>query len=1126
MTLARLVRRNLFHYWRTNLAVLAGLATAVSVLSGALSVGESVRGSLRNLVYQRLGGATHLVSADRFFREELAAGLRSEAPRGVSWEAAPIILLQGVLVRERTGARALDVNVYGIDERFWKIHGKIGRAALQGREALVGAPLAEELGVQTGEALLLSLEAQPGIPRESFYGRRENIGRTIRLDCSDILSPEQLGEFALRSSQGSVYSVFVPLRRLQRDLAQPARANAVLLSSACGGGELARIRDLLAKKADLEDLGVKLRPATSGHAIFVESSRMLLEEPIARAAFAAAAGAGLKTSGVFTYLANSIRGGGREIPYSIITAADLGGGALTAVKESDGRPFAAVPGSDCIWLNQWAAEELRVVPGATVEVDYYVWHDEGRLATRTARFRLAGVVEIGGDVDADLTPDYPGITEARGMADWDPPFAIDLGRIRPRDEEYWDRYRATPKAFITLAAGQDLWRSRYGNLSAVRIAFPAGVDMNAAASAFAGDFSGRISPQETGFSVIDLRARALTASRGSTDFGEYLVYFSFFLIVSAVLLATLFFRLGVEQRVREIGTLRALGFPLRTLRSIFLLEGAILSAAGSLVGLLGAVGYGSLMVYGLRTWWVGAVGTQRLFLVISWTHLGPGAVVGVLVSLTTIFLTLRGLRQSTPRALLAGVLESSTVRSRRARSLAIVSFVSCLAAGLLLLASVSRMISDTAGFFGGGLLLLVSLLGWIATCLRRTDRRLLSGQGWAALVRLGARNAVHRPGRSLLCITLIAGATFIIVSTEAFRRDLRNVSLDRASGTGGYPLLAASSLPVLFAPNAEEGREALGIPASEAPELGPVRFVPFRVRPGDDASCLNLYAPQDPKVLGVPHSFVLEGRFSFQESLAATPEEERNPWLLVEKETTNGAIPAIGDANTIQYILHLAVGRELVMSRSDGTPVRLRLVAALRDSIFQGELLVSEASFLRLFPEQEGFRFFLLDLPPQRSGELTPLLKRRLADWGFSIESTQKRLASFRRVENTYLSTFQSLGALGLVLGTVGLATVLLRNVLERRKELALLRAVGYRRLALSLLIVSENMLLVTAGLASGALCASVAILPALIARGVAFPAAMVGLVLAGVPLVGLAASVAAVRAALRSPLLDALRSE
>lgn len=1125
MTLGRLIYRNLVHYWRTNLAVVAGVATAVSVLSGALSVGESVRGSLQSLVYQRLGGASHLVSADHFFREALAGGWHARA--------APIIYLQGTLARERTGARALDVNVYGIDERFWKIHGKIARTAPQGHEALVGAPLAEKLGVRTGDTLLLRLETQQGIPRESFYGRRENIGRTIRLDCTEILPPEQLGEFALRPNQGNVYSVFVPLARLQRDLEQPGHANAILLPAGSDTKKLDRIQDGLAKNVDLEDLGVKLRPATSHRAMFVESSRMLLDEPITRAAFATATAAGLKGSGVFTYLANSIRAGGREIPYSIITAADLGQGALTSVKGADGQPFAAsaVPGWDSIWLNSWAANDLRIspgetVPGETVEVDYYVWQNEGRLATRTARFHLAGIVEIGGDVNADLTPDYPGITETRSISDWDPPFPIDLRRIRPQDEEYWNRHKATPKAFVTLSAGQELWRSRYGSLSAVCIAFPPDADMNVAAASFARDLRARISPRETGFSVVDLRERGLAASRGSTDFGEYFVYFSFFLIVSAVLLAALFFRLGVEQRARELGTLRALGFRLRTLRMIFLLEGTILAAAGSLVGLLGAVGYGALMVYGLRTWWVDAVGTKSLSLTISWTHLGLGAAAGILVSLTTIFLTLRGLSQSSPRALLAGVLEPPAVRSRRARTLGIASAVSFVAAGLLLLGSVLKAIPDVAGFFGAGFLLLVSLLSGIAIYLGRSDRRPLSGQGWAPLVRLGARNTAYLPGRSLLCIALIAGATFIIVSTEAFRRDPQDVSLDRVSGTGGFPLLASSSLPVLYDPNTEEGREALGIPVSEAPALQPVRFVPFRVRPGDDTSCLNLYAPQDPKVLGVPHSFISEGRFSFQDSLAATPDEKRNPWLLLERETTDGAVPAIADANTIQYILHLAVGSEIVLRRHDGTPVRLRLVAALRDSVFQGELLVSDAAFLRLFSEQEGFRFFLLDLPPQRSAELTPVLEERLAEWGFSVESTQKRLASFHTVENTYLSTFQSLGALGLVLGTVGLAAVLLRNVLERRKELALLRAVGYRRLVLSVIIVSENMLLVAAGLACGAVCASLAILPALTARGVTFPAAMVGLVLVGVLLVGLAASVVAVRAAINSPLLAALRSE
>ncbi len=114
-------------------------------------------------------------------------------------------------------------------------------------------------------------------------------------------------------------------------------------------------------------------------------------------------------------------------------------------------------------------------------------------------------------------------------------------------------------------------------------------------------------------------------------------------------------------------------------------------------------------------------------------------------------------------------------------------------------------------------------------------------------------------------------------------------------------------------------------------------------------------------------------------------------------------------------------------------------MAALRDSIFQGELLMSEANFKRLFPAIEGYRLMLVEAPLDRTAEVEASVEDALADFGADAVRTAQRLAEFHRVENTYLSTFQTLGGLGLLLGTVGLAAVLLRNVLERRRELALL---------------------------------------------------------------------------------------
>ena len=413
-----------------------------------------------------------------------------------------------------------------------------------------------------------------------------------------------------------------------------------------------------------------------GGACRSKMTRILLDETIARAVADAAGEAGQPASGVFTYVANAIRARGREVPYSVIAAADLGRGALGDVHVIAGSamPPASADAHDSIWLTEWAWRDLGVQVGEPLDVEYFHWEESAGLVTRTARFSLAGVVSIGGDVNATLAPEVPGITEARNLRDWDPPFPMDLRRIRPQDEVYWEQHRGTPKAFVTLASGQALWRSRFGQLTAVRTALPD--------AALASTLASRIDPESAGFTIAALRRNGLDASRGSVDLGEYFLYFSAFLIAAAVLLSASFFRLGVEQRVREVGTLRAVGFSAGTLRRIFLGEGVVLLLVGSLLGAAGALAYGGALIAGLRTWWIGAIGTERVHLHVSWTALGAGVGAGVAASLGAIVWTLRGLARSSPRALLAGVLESRAARASRARVLAIVPPAALAAAGL------------------------------------------------------------------------------------------------------------------------------------------------------------------------------------------------------------------------------------------------------------------------------------------------------------------------------------------------------------------------------------------------------------------------------------------------------------
>ncbi len=531
-----LVRRSLLYYWRTNLAVILGVATAVAVLSGALLVGDSVRASLRDLVLSRLGKTQAVVTSAQLFREQLAA----EVPG-----SAPLIVMQGVVTHDKDGRRASKVAVYGVDDRFFQFNG-YPQHAPSGLEAIVTPALARELSVQPGDTVLLRVEKPSAIPRESLQGRKEDSGRTIRLTAT-----AGAPEFALQPSQGDVSAIYVSLRRLQRDLAQPSRVNAMLLPSA----------GFPKDRVTLDDLGIKIRTLPAG--LSVETASAVMTDALV----SAVTQAGSNAQSILTYVANSIRSGDREVPYSIVTAM---GTDLPA---------------DGIALDDWAAQDLKARPGDEVTLDYYYWEPSGSLITRTAKFKLTKILPMSGiAVDRDLTPEYPGITEAQTIGDWDPPFPVDLKKVRPRDEEYWKKYRTAPKAFVSLETGQKLWGSRFGKVTSVRVE---GSD----AAAFSQKLRSLIDPQTLGMAIVEPRAQALKQAEGSTDFGEYFTYFSFFLVVSALLLTGLFFQLGIGQRLREIGTLRAVGFSAAKIRRLFLAEGLALSIAGVIVGSIGAVAY-------------------------------------------------------------------------------------------------------------------------------------------------------------------------------------------------------------------------------------------------------------------------------------------------------------------------------------------------------------------------------------------------------------------------------------------------------------------------------------------------------------------------------------------------------
>ena len=269
------------------------------------------------------------------------------------------------------------------------------------------------------------------------------------------------------------------------------------------------------------------------------------------------------------------------------------------------------------------------------------------------------------------------------------------------------------------------------------------------------------------------------------------IAFSQFLIVSAALLVGLLFRLSVEQRGREVGLRMVSGYTGKKVRRLFSSEGLVLACVGGGLGLVGGVFYAYLIMAGLRTYWVGAVGTSDLMLHIHASSLLLGYAISLIVILLAIWLTLRRLGNISVRALLSGITEVVRAKPR----------AKWYALGSLILAALSLGGAVAMGSISGyGFVFCewhaVDGFGVCVFSRSGLDAGIALGEG---IIGMGVQNSKRQPARSLLCASLIGCACFVIVAVGANRRtDLtQNIAQDKASGTGGFALIADVDVPII-----------------------------------------------------------------------------------------------------------------------------------------------------------------------------------------------------------------------------------------------------------------------------------------------------------------------------------------
>ena len=1177
-----LVLRTLVHFFRLLLPVVLGVSVSSAVIVGALLVGDSMRGSLQHIALDRIGSIQRIVLAPRWFDQSVIERAKQTNQDGA---LCSMLLIQSVVAEHQDRSlesqgkiithRVTEMSLLGVDENFWSL-GTLKPTKQPGnRQIVVNRSLADQLQAQIGDRITLKVSRDAVVPADSALGKRETeVVALSRWEVVDIVPDESLGRFSLRSDQRPVLNAYASQAALQSALEIEGKINAIASSSSSSEPLLP------AMELTLQDMGLSWQrvqrvfpDAAAGETGSTEqtifsydqltSEQMMIPDDLAEAIGSSTSDSPMR---VLSYLANStqvvrpVEGSGspqsqpsndspvqgRAVPYSIISGVQWQ--AIRKMLRASSPESLPVQdenmGDDWVVIHQWMSKELGAQVGDLLSIDYFLPETvEGTEIEKSFQARVIAIAPLEEPEqpfrrktparyvqppspfnDPAWTPLVPGITDQDSISDWETPFAL-TRKIEKQDDEYWNAHRLTPKLFISDVRARELFGSRFGSQTSIRFDGLSEQDRNQQQERIV-----RIAREKLtsmGWRELPLRQQQLQAASGTTPFDALFLSLSFFVIAAALILVALLFRLTIEKRAEHWGLLLASGWTRSKLRRLLLVEAAIIAAIGSALGVALGVGYAYALLAGLKSWWVGAISVSFLDFYMRPESLGIGWAAGLLVCLATTWFVTGQLKRSSVAKLLKGRMDDEVPSPRTHRWIQTAAIL-CMALGILLLV-VGQWVQGQAqagAFVGSGMLWMIALILWLYARLSQTANH--RDAPYTDINALARSNAHRSPLRSIMTVALMAMASFLILAMSLFQ-----AQPDRR-GTGGFAWVGKSSQSIHV--NVADPRQHRQVLGDQAQDLVDAQIVPVRTRGGDDASCNNLYQAREPQVMGITSAIKRVDR----EALGKTElgwfgtDTNSSPWERLESEaqgTLESPLPVIIDQNTALWALHLGgyVGEKFHYKLGDKT-VYFQTVGVLQNTIFQGSLWIAESNFQKVFPDVGGYRLFLVKPPAgastQRVEAIRAALESGWADEGLACASADGILSRLLAVQNTYLSAFQLLGGLGLLLGTLGLGVSQLRSALERRSELAAMRAMGFpkRRLVWSLFL--ENGWQLLRGLGIGMICALAASTPVLFQGNSTISLIGPLMMLAWVIVLGLAFCILAAWLAMRQPLLGSLRSD
>lgn len=1112
---------------------------------------------------------------------------------GVTDAIAPLVILKASVRNAATGQFEAKVNIVGYDAslhafgEFRKSDGSSLTGVPASGRAVINQQLAGRIDALAGATLAVTTQ-NPGFSIESIFSPL--LGQaSFSVVVDAVVADTGLGRFNLESAGGVPENIYVSLGYLQNMITASSRINTIVVSNK---GDVREGVKLTSEAVDrlqavLDDVvgyrDMRLDVSALGY-VKIESENVFFD---GRYASAVQSVAGAEAASQLTsYFVNSISFQSRKVPYSTVTGldpiSDYQFGPF--VDNSTGSPIVGAMSDNEIIMTNYTAGRLGARVGDMVTLNYTVYDATYSAIYEKTNFTVAYVVNmVGKAADPNLMPPFPGISGKASCADWDPPW-ISGSKMRSEmtweDLYYWQTYGGTPKAYITLAEAQSLWSNDLGNLTTINVK---GANPTQLAQQEGSRLNATIVAGDAGIDVSPAKQIGIQSAEGTQLLTETFLSFGMVVVISGIILEAALVAGVMEGRRREIALLKTLGTKRWQITQTFAFEGFLLSAISAAIGILVGLLVAFVCIWLTNTFWSNIVEGRTVSLYFTPETLVVGFVAGLLISFLAFVLFARLASAS----LITGALKENETSGRRRQwsrvrlwlalaSLAAICIAAVLAphfgvtnptqsASLILIGPaivflsvpfiphgeadrdsemrkiglltvlyvlvITFVFASGANmdpfplFFESGFVIVAAAVVGLAGSIRpfaAAFSRLAGGSGAGhATLRLALLSPSRRVRRTCLSVALFAVVVFtylgLSVNIQGQQQNLKDATYYQGAG---YSVLAESSVPVKFDLGSQQDRVKNGVVNfSDGTQV--VQFLTVGQVGG---SCSNLKRNLPPRLIAANETFVSVNVLRFQ-----APSGYHSIWAALNGVENDGAIPAVGDYNTIVWILGKGVGGHVMITDEHGVGRELVVVGIFENSIFQGSLFVSEDNLNNLYPTTADYRIFLFKTndPPK----LVTYLESQMQAYGMDASLVSDLVRDNASIEWSYMSLFQALLLVGLFVGIAGIAASSSKSVEDRRQEIGAMRAIGFKRSMVLGSFILENLYIASLGAVIGILTGLLVAFVffgrgSLLSFSVAVPWAAIAFVVIAVDAAAVIATISPARKAARMHPVDALRRE